>query len=279
MTEICDGRGRLMVAEPDMSARMPTTRMSLLDALESGDDATRAAARDRLAMLYLPPIRASLHRRRHRWGMSEADVDDVAQSFYTRKILEQDLFGKFEQTRGRLRSLILTSLHRFLVDWYRQRARQEIGIADHSELDALATARDVAAELDDVFDSQWYLHLVRLALRETREHYEQSRNPAYWDAYERCILLPEIRHVSSPDRSELARELDLRDAQHVSVAVHRVRQRATETLLELLGETTRDRSDRDEEYADLCRRLFGQVLFLSGRHERPAAAHAYASDG
>ena len=86
---------------PDTHAVFAKTSWTLIDAIRGGDDARRADAIEKLTTIYWPPVYAFIRRAGH----SRDEAADLAQHFFTEKVLKRDLFVAADASRGKLRSL------------------------------------------------------------------------------------------------------------------------------------------------------------------------------
>ena len=104
--------------EPHVYRPFMTTHWSLVE--RAGRDGG-AATKDALAALlrqYLPALRSHLvvHKR-----ISSHDADDLLQGFLAGKVIERDLVGQADRSRGKFRTFLLTALDRYVLNENRNR--------------------------------------------------------------------------------------------------------------------------------------------------------------
>ena len=118
---------------PTRKDAFPTTDWGLLKNLRGNSPALREAGLNLLAGRYWRPVYGFLRRSGH----DDAEAKDLTQAFFA-AWLENDGFAKADQDKGRLRSLMLTSLKRFVSNERRsdnaQRRKPAAGLVS---LDAL----------------------------------------------------------------------------------------------------------------------------------------------
>src|SRR5688572_32863663 len=89
----------------------PVTHWTDIVAARREGSATALEALNRLCGTYWYPIYAYIRRKGH----SDADAKDIAQAFFFH-ILERNLLGSADRTKGKFRSFLLGSLNYFLAN-------------------------------------------------------------------------------------------------------------------------------------------------------------------
>lgn len=231
-------------------SRFQTTRWSLIQAAR--DDPSRARpALEQLCRAYRPPVLAFI--RQH--GHSTSDAEDLTQEFFTR-FLERGWHAGADPRRGRFRSLLLTTLRRFLLDQHAQDSAQKRGdgrmaIAGDA-LDAIADGGDTP---EQAFTRTWLATIVTHAM--TRLQAEWTLAGKH-EQFERLAPLL-VEHADSNDLQALAAESGSR-SNTLAVQAHRMRQRLRQLVrLELL-QTVCSREALEEELAELRAAIDGPML-------------------
>lgn len=219
---------------PSGAGRFPATRWSLvLAAGGSGEVAEQAL--ESLCRLYWSPIRDFIRAQ----GFSDADAEDLAQEFFAR-CLRLELLRRAEPTRGRLRAFLASAVRNFLANAREQAGARKRGggwqrldrPVDECETE-LPPTHDPSP--DRLFDRHWALHLLHRVLERLRAEYHRSERGDVFDALEPWIS-PD---TAPPPASELARRLALSEGA-VRVAVHRLRQRYRDLLIDEVTQTLGD---------------------------------------
>src|SRR5436190_1853421 len=123
----------------DSQSRSPvaeflTTHWSVVLAAADRSTPAAQAALETLCRTYWQPLYAFVRRQGH----NPSDAEDLIQSFFER-LIGRDGFGSVSREKGRLRSFLLVSLKRFLVnEWHRTRAEKRGGKHVLMPLDTLA---------------------------------------------------------------------------------------------------------------------------------------------
>ncbi|MCC6661104.1 MAG: sigma-70 family RNA polymerase sigma factor [Phycisphaerales bacterium] len=204
-----------------------TTRWSLVDAL--GDTRARPAAREILFEAYWPPVYAYLRRRGH----SRDAAAELTQAFFADVAVKRELFGRAEPSRGRLRSLIVAALSRYLVDCGRRAAARggtpaPLPAADVQREEDLLP--ELAERPDDALAGRWELGRLHEALAECRRHFENAGKAGHWRAFDQRVLRPTVACVEPRPLAEVAAELGFRTPADAAAAVQVVKKRLAALL-------------------------------------------------
>lgn len=242
-----------MSARQEHAATFPLTRWSLV--LSSGEE--NDAALEELCRLYWFPLYTFCRRS----GLSQEDAEDLTQRFFHDLLKNRaSLLAGASPDTGRLRTLFLRVLQRRIADHHRHASRGKRGGGSHPiPLDTLAAeaalqAISPEAPPEEIFDRQWALSVLRLALaRQEKDFAAAGRTPHFH------ALVPFLGLTDSePDYSKVREALGLADAP-ARQAVHRFRDRFRRHLRDEVAETLPDKSDAaiDQELEELRRALRG----------------------
>jgi RNA polymerase sigma factor (sigma-70 family) len=232
-----------------------TTRWSLILTSSDlgGDDQKARQALSELCRLYWRPIFSFVCRRGH----SAEDAQDLTQDFFV-MMLEGNWLRHADPTRGRFRSILLTSLQNFLNDAAeKKQARKRGGEVEFvswddwmAEAPSQLTVSAQALEswpAERLFDLRWAATVVEQALRRLREECESQGRLRAFEALRPC-LGAEREDVSYPT---LTHTLGAPEAT-VKRLVHRLRQRYRSLLRDEVAETVADPAEVDDEIRHLC---------------------------
>lgn len=244
------------VAEPnDDSQRpqcFPVTHWTDIVAARREGSTAAAEALDRLCTTYWYPIYAYIRRKGH----SEADAKDIAQAFFFH-VLERNLLGAADRTKGKFRSFLLGALNYFLAnlrDFEQAKKRgggvQFLSLDDHSgeERYALEPVDDLTPET--LFERRWAMDLHDQAVRQLQSDYQRQGKGPLFDR-----LRPYLsQQTDAGEYATVARSLQMTPGA-VTTAVNRLRQRYGEFLS---AEITRTVATSEEVANE--RRYIVQVL-------------------
>ncbi|HEV7122683.1 MAG TPA: hypothetical protein VGN24_04560 [Rhodanobacter sp.] len=232
---------------PRRSSAFPETSWGLI--LATRDDAgDRRGAFADLCRGYWTPVYASVRRQ----GFAPADAEDLVQGFFMH-LIERDMVGRADPSRGRFRSFLLGALRWFLANQYEhEKARKRGGDStfvpiDRAEIESsLQSSAECEASFDLRFDRQWARALVRNALDALRAEYMESGQASLYATLESCL----DPALATPSYAVLAIRLSSNEGA-VKVAVHRLRRRFRTVLRREVALTVASALEVDEELAYL----------------------------
>jgi RNA polymerase sigma-70 factor (ECF subfamily) len=236
-------------------SQFQTTRWSLV--LEArADNARSRKALEKLCRSYRAPVIAYIRSR----GVSREDVEDLAQAFFTR-FIERAFHAHADPARGRFRAFLLTALKNFLSDAHDEAgAKKRGGGVQFRALDSLLNSQDSQDNLagdetpDAMFDRAWAQAVLESAMVRLRQEARAAGKSALFDALSEFL----IERPDEADYARVAASLNMR-RNTLAVAVHRLRNRLRELVLEELAETAADSSDLEVEMTQL-RNSLGALL-------------------
>jgi DNA-directed RNA polymerase specialized sigma24 family protein len=231
-------------------ARFATTRWTLIEALRGDDPARQHEALSRLVECYWPAVYGYLRRTR----MDREQASEVTQAFFADVVLSRDLFSQADATAGRLRSLLMSALKRYLIDRHRRRAARR-----ESTSLGLGSIEDAEAMLDSTrhedpeaaFDRAWAASVLGEALRRCEKHYADADKRPHWLLFEARIVRPAVHGVEPPALPHEAEKLGFRSASDAAAAVQTVKRRVNSLLADVVAETVSGGVSIDDELAAL----------------------------
>jgi RNA polymerase sigma-70 factor (ECF subfamily) len=238
--------------------RFVTTRWSVvLSCADAGGDEqkTRKALAE-LCKIYWRPVFAFICRRGH----SVPDAQDLTQDFFV-MVLKGRLLECADRSRGRFRSLVLTSLQNFLHDAAEKRRAQKRGgdvqfvswdawMAEAPSQLSILGQESESWSPERIFDVRWAATIVERALRRLGDECEKSGRRRVFDVLSSC-LAAEREDVSYAKSSKT---LGLQEAA-VKRLVHRLRERYRALLREEVAQTVEKPDEIDDELRYLCSAL------------------------
>ena len=239
-------------------ARFMTTRWSVVSSCsDHADDQTKAqAALAELCKIYWRPVFAFICRQGH----SVPDAQDLTQDFFA-KVLKGRLLQSADRNRGRFRSLLRTTLQRFLYDEGDKRHAHKRGgnlrfvSWDDWMTEAPSHLSIPEREADNwsperIFDVRWAATVVERALRRLGDECEKHGRRRVFDVLSSC-LTADRQDVSY---ATFARILGIQE-RAVKNLVHRLRERYRALLREEVAETVSGENEIDDELRYLCAAL------------------------
>jgi len=216
----------------------PTTSWSLVLAAKQEGAAVSGEALERLCKLYWYPVYGFIRARGH----SPDAARDLTQEFFLR-LLDKRHLNAIDAPRGRFRWFLQTAVRNFLANEYDRAQAQKRG-GGHAFLSLEMEGAEQMYRIEPadphtpetIFDRRWGLLLLSRAMERMRE---ETPN---FDRLQPHLMGDEDR-ISY---KELAAELGSTEGA-ARVAVHRLRRRFGEILLEEIAGTVRDENEVDGE--------------------------------
>lgn len=225
-----------------------TTQWSLILAAQ---DSTAPEAREALAALcrsYWYPLYAFIRRQ----GFAAEQAQDLIQEFFAR-LLAKDFLGPVRRDKGKFRAFLLKACTHFLANERdRARARKRGGgretLSLHLDAAEHRFEREPSHTLtpERLFERQWALTLLEQVLARLKDEMSRADKGG---VFERLKVFLTGEKKTAPYR-QLGEDLGLTEGA-VKVAVHRLRRRYRELLLEEIGRTVEDPADIDDEIGRL----------------------------
>jgi RNA polymerase sigma factor (sigma-70 family) len=231
-----------------MANRFATTRWSLVLAAGGNGVGASTEALASLCELYWSPVYAIVRRQ----GYSVDDARDLTQEFFTR-VLEKRYFSAADPDRGRFRAFLSTSVRHFLSNERDRNATQKRGrgvahLSIEWESAEHRFQHEPRTELtpERLFDHQWSIVLLERVLSRLTEEYAVQGKRAQFDA-----LKPYLTGDAADTGYKAAAEALNTSEGALKVAVHRLRRRFRDTLLDEIAETVSSPEQVDSEVRHL----------------------------
>jgi RNA polymerase sigma-70 factor (ECF subfamily) len=231
--------------------RFETTEWSLVLAARDRASPHAEDALARLCQRYWYPVYAYVRRQ----GCDSDQSLDLTQGFFTR-LLEKDYLRQVDRERGRFRAFLLAACRHFLSNERdRERALKRGGRARIVSIDAAAAEDRLAIEPsheltpEREFMRRWALTVVHEVLRSLRAELA-GRNERLFDVAKPWL----VGEVDAESFAQAATELGSTEGA-VRVAVHRLRRRFRERLMEEVARTVEDPDEAEEELRSLLAAL------------------------
>ena len=215
------------------------------------------AALAELCQAYWTPLYSFVRSR----GQSVHDAQDITQSFFA-YLIEQKIYTRVDQQKGRFRSFLLASMKNFLADASdRQRALKRGGGQNFlplheqqvKEAESLFQTHSGTGNDDEIFDRSWAEALVAAGLERLSADYKSDSKEKLFNEL-RVFLISGADPL--PTYAELAARLGITESTLRS-HVTRLRARYREVLRAQVRRTVDTEAEVDEELHALLHALTG----------------------
>jgi RNA polymerase sigma factor (sigma-70 family) len=225
-----------------MSPQFASTQWSVVLAAKNGGSEDAQVALATLCTIYWRPLYAFARRSGH----SVEDAQDLTQTFFSR-LIEKDSLRHVDPALGKFRAFLLTSLRNFLANewrrgqaWKRGGDTQLVGLDDLTRAESsYAASHSVSDSPERVYERNWALALLERTTARLAAEFEASGKSRIFEG-----LKPYLAGDRVAPYSSAAAELGLSEVA-VRVAVHRMRGRFRDLLVDEVRRTLPDNADAD----------------------------------
>lgn len=222
-------------------ARFPDTRGSLVAALQSGDEETRARGLETLAEAYWKPVYTYV---RLRWRREHDEAADLTQEFFAR-LVENSLLERFDPEKARLRTYLRLVVDGLVAnDFQAARRLKRGGDRQILSLDFDAVRRQIeehraAGELspEDLFEREWVRSVFTLGVERLRTRCTMSGQDVRFALFSSYDLDEDAGSSARPTYDQLAERFATTTV-HVTNQLAAARRDFRRIVLELLRELT-----------------------------------------
>ena len=218
----------------------------------AGDGTARQRAVGELLEKYLPALRSYL---RGRWRVAADRIDDLMQGFVATQVLEQDLFGRAQERRGRFRDLLVTALDRHVIDQLRRESATVRSPGQVASLDGLPEhAEPAAAAPADSFDVSWARQALDLALVRLRDECQAAGRDRVWAVFAARVVGPAMDGAAPEPYEKLLGRFGFESPEQASNLLMTAKRMFLRHLRAVVSEYA-DEDEVEEEIRDLRRIL------------------------
>jgi RNA polymerase sigma factor (sigma-70 family) len=229
----------------------PNTRWSVVLAARQRPSPESAVALETICRAYWYPLYAYVRR----CGQTPHDAQDLTQGFFCR-LLEKNWLDSADREKGKLRTFLIVAFKNFMgKEWRRASAQRRGGGQAQVQFDTVFAESHYAADNhvlapDEIFDRQWALTLLDLAVNRLRTEFSAAANPGDFEVLKSSLMAGR----GMIDYAVMAKRLDMNEGA-ARVAVHRLRKRFREIYREEILQTLADGADVDAELRHLAAAL------------------------
>ena len=240
---------------PDPSSGLfPDTRWSLLHRVRAGSEAEVWAALETLCRTYWHPLYCVARQKR----LAVHDAQDAVQGFFA-SILRRETFTTADETKGKLRHLLLRAFDNYCAkQWVRDHRQKRGGAAEHLEftewIDSHAAEKKFLSSgsetfsMEVLYNRQWAHTVLEHSLAALRADYVQRG----WQARYDLLVGPLLQQENESTLEQMATRAGM-TAGALRVNLHRMRGHYRDKIERELA-TTLDSNDPAlirEEMAEL----------------------------
>lgn len=232
-----------------------TTQWSLIEDIKADQERDRTLI-NFLLKQYWKPVYCYLRKK----GYDNEHAKDLTQDFFHEVVLNRDMVGRADQTRGRFRSFLLFALNEYLTKQnIKERARKRIPegkLVSLEVAEAPTLPQSVErASAEESYHYAWLSALLERVLAEVRvECYQQGMKTHYALFYQR-IVRPIMSGQSPKSLSDLSQKHGVNDTKKASNMIVTVKRRFRTALTQHVRRTLLSGDQASEEMEELLQYL------------------------
>jgi hypothetical protein len=227
-----------------------TTQWSLIENIQDGKDQDKALI-GFLLKQYWKPVYCYL---RHK-GHGNEQAKDLTQGFFHEVVLNRDLVGRADQSRGRFRAFLLHALKQYAN-------KQDLRERSQKRLEQKAVSFEIDQELilpdsiaqttaEDSYHYAWLSSLLERVLEEIKDDCEQQGLEIHWALFNKRVIWPTFGNRTPPSLSELCEDYDIEDEKKASNMIITVKRRFKAALMQHVRNTVLSQNQAPEELEEL----------------------------
>jgi RNA polymerase sigma-70 factor (ECF subfamily) len=233
-----------------------TTRWSEIRNAQSPAVERKREIIDKLLTRYWKPVYCYLRRK----GYDNEEAKDLTQGFIHEIVIGKDLIQQSDETKGRFRTFLLTTLDRYVTDVHRYKAAQKRSPAgkmlmlESAELLNFPVAH-ARIGLDQVFHYAWAADLLNQVIATLKDEYCSTGKVQHWEVFSAKVLIPIFNNVDAPPLVEICKKCGVDTESIASNMILTVKRRFRSILRRYLRQLVQTDSDVDQEFTELLRVL------------------------
>jgi hypothetical protein len=231
--------------------RFLTTQWSLIENIKAGQDKDKLLI-GFLLQEYWKPVYCYLRRA----GYDNEQAKDLTQSFFHEVVLDKDLVGRADRTKGRFRSFLLHALKQYTTKQnLKERARKRIPkekmvSLDVSEPPALPVSM-MEASVEESFNYAWVSTLMERVLSYVKAECAEQGMETHWILFYERVVRPLLTDQPPPSVAHLCQSHGIKNTQTASNMIVTVKRRFRAALEQNVRRTLLESEQASDEIEEL----------------------------
>lgn len=228
-----------------------TTQWSLIENIQAGKDEDQVLINFLLTQ-YWKPVYCFLRQTGHDNELAK----DLTQGFFHEVVLNRDLVGRADQSRGRFRSFLLHALKQYasrehLKEKSQKRLLEEKGAYLDLEEEPVLPQSMSQRTAEESFHYAWLSALLEQVLKEVKEACEEQGMAIHWALFNKRVVWPTFGDRSAPSLNQLCESYDIEDEKKASNMIITVKRRFRSVLMQHVRNTVLSQGQASEEMEEL----------------------------
>ncbi len=228
-----------------------TTQWSLIENIQDGKDQDKALIGFMLKQ-YWKPVYCYLRCKGH--GNEQAK--DLTQGFFHEVVLNRDLVGRADQSRGRFRSFLLHALKQYankqdLKERAQKRILEEKLVSFDMEEQPILPESVAQRTAEESYHYAWLSSLLERVLAEVKDACEEQGMNIHWALFNKRVVWPTFGDRSPPSLAQLCESYDIEDVKKASNMIITVKRRFRAALMQHVRNTVLSQGQATDELEEL----------------------------
>ena len=229
-----------------------STQWSLIEDIQDGKDQDKALIGFLLEQ-YWKPVYCYLRRK----GYNNEQAKDLTQGFFHEVVLNRDLVGRADQSRGRFRTFLLHALKQYvgkqnLKEMAQKRILEEkIFSSDMDQDEPILPESLSQTTAEESYHYAWLSSLLERVLKEVNDSCQEQGMEIYWALFNKRVVWPTFGDRTAPSLAELCESYDIQDVKKCSNMIITVKRRFKAVLMKHIRNTVLSQGQAPEELEEL----------------------------
>jgi len=179
-----------------------TTQWTLIENIQDGKDQDKALI-GFLLKQYWKPVYCYLRCKGH--GNEQAK--DLTQGFFHEVVLNRDLVGRADQSRGRLRAFLLHALKQYagrhILKEKAQKRIEQKAVSFNIDEEPILPESVAKRTAEESYHYAWLSSLLEHVLKEVKDACEQQGMNIHWALFNKRVVWPTFGDRSAPSLAQL----------------------------------------------------------------------------
>jgi len=227
-----------------------TTQWTLIQDIKDGKDQDQALI-GFLLKQYWKPVYCYL---RHK-GHGNEQAKDLTQGFFHEVVLNQDLVGRADQSRGRFRAFLLHALKQYankqdLKEQTQKRLEQK-AVSFEIDEEPVLPESVTQTTAEESYHYAWLSSLLERVIEEVKNDCGRQGLDIHWALFNKRIVWPIFDDKTPPSLPELCELYDIEDEKKASNMIITVKRRFRAALMKHVRNTVLSQSQASDELEEL----------------------------
>ncbi|MFC1792688.1 RNA polymerase sigma factor [Planctomycetota bacterium] len=232
-----------------------TTHWSLIEDVKQQPNHDRALI-GLLLQRYWKPVYCYLRRKDY----DNEKAKDLTQSFFHEIVLNLNLFGRADQSKGRFRSFLLFALNQYLMNEKRRETAQK-KIPKHKivSLDAIEPPvlpqTVIESNPEDSYNYAWVSALLDQVLSNVKHACCKQGMKTHWSIFSERVIQPMLNNTTPPSLPDICEKYGIESEKKASNMIVTVKRRFQGALKQYIRSTVSSESYMADELKEILKFL------------------------